>query len=237
MNIDEARSVIDEFLNAHFKMLPTRQGRSRAIAALLTEICGPSLLPDKSFYPPFVRDLMIAFDLQNLIFTRLAPNERVRIVNACWAFVGAWSENKTPRAKSVLSRFAAWSEIFAAIVWNATRVDPIGHKWLWEFDAEFFAMQTLLQSLASEKGEYRSPMGESARREFRFEEIVEKIAALKLFNQLAPLDGRSARSKLSKLFSRNNQLLFCHDGSLFRFAIRGKGYSRRFFIVRQGMTT
>lgn len=220
-----ARAILDRFLDNHFE-LPTHQDRFATIAALLTVICGPSLLPDRALYPSFVRDRIIAGDLESLIFRRIDPNEFVSVMNACWALTS--SSNETPWAakRTVFhGRFAVWSEIFA---------DPIRGT---DFtsDAEFREVAKLVEALLRGEG---SAHGANTL-EFSFRKIVELAKLLKLFARCGSLDAGNARhwrSELGQMLTRSDGLIFGNTrGERFRFSIIGRGCSRRYLIVKQTM--
>lgn len=178
-------------------------------------------------------------------------SERSKMCSALWALVRRWEADGKPKPKTVMPRFEAWSNVVAAIVYNAGYGDPIAKPEIpGGGDVEIHDMRELVMALAPDAAAVEAAASaetpHSPKTEWKFDAVIEKVKALGLFEDTEIRAGRTTedmfdpdggitpagKSLFGKLLSRYDRRLFATaDGRRLRFVVEGKGNTRRYTVV------
>jgi hypothetical protein len=209
--IKRARETIDRFLEQHFSFA-SKQDLALEVAALLTEVVGSSLLPDRTLWPGFVHDRI---EFAGHYTKNLPTGEAEKITTECWRLVVFSRGRGNPCAKSELVS-DDWSDLIAsALSWSGYGdVIALERSSL----LEFMKIQEVVRSLG--EGVYKP------------ETILLAMRGLRII----PSKNRASSSKAGRLLGRYNRRFFAGLlGSRLAFFVEQKGSSRRYVVQRWGL--
>ena len=180
------------------------------------------------------------------------PVNRARILSALWAFVRDWDANGRQKPDSSLPRFDDWAKLIGGIVINAGYQDPLAAPDLPSLGAiEGKEMKQLVRALAPTVEDSDPPQLDTqpgAATEWKFAQIVAKITELGLFSEVEVWRGKivedlfadgeitpAGKSHFGKMLLRYKGRIFNIEGALMRFIVEGKGNTRKFRVVCEGL--